>query len=285
MKPVILITGCKGQLGSELVQLAPAYPVFDFIFTDKEELDITTAGEVNAFFNKQEIAYCINAAAYTAVDKAESDKEIALAVNETAVANLASACRQHGSRLLHVSTDYVFDGTATTPYTEQDKVNPVNFYGETKLKGEEAALKNPDAIIVRTSWVYSRFGNNFVKTMLRLMNERESISVVSDQVGSPTYAADLAKALVDIVSVLNAKTSKAGGVYHYSNDGVISWYDFAVAIAELSGSKCKVVPIPTSAYPTPAKRPAYSVLSKAKIVRAFGVAVPHWKESLEQFFK
>lgn len=284
MKPVILVTGCKGQLGNELQQLASSYPSFDFIFNDKEELDITSAADVNAFFEANKMNYCINAAAYTAVDKAETDQDIALAVNETAVANLANACAAHGARFLHVSTDYVFDGNASEPYLEDGEVNPVNFYGETKLRGEKAALANASSIIVRTSWVYSKFGNNFVKTMLRLMGERESLNVVSDQVGSPTYAADLAKALLDMVVAIDANPSLPGGIYHYSNEGVISWYDFAVAIAEISGSKCQVNPIPTSAYPTPAKRPAYSVLSKEKIKRDFVVEIPAWRDSLLKFF-
>lgn len=283
MTPTILITGTNGQLGSELRVLAPVYSNFNFILTDRAELDITNAKLVDAFFQANNISFCINAAAYTAVDKAEAEKEAALLVNETAVANLAKACAAYNSRLIHVSTDYVFDGTATEPYREDHPVSPVNFYGETKLRGENAALSNPSSIVIRTSWVYSKFGNNFVKTMLRLMGERESINVVSDQRGTPTYAADLAKAIHDIVVKLNENRSTPGGIYHYSNEGEISWYDFAVAIAELSHSSCKVNPISTSAYPTPAKRPAYSVLSKEKIRTHFGVEVPGWKESLKRF--
>ncbi len=285
MKPVILVTGKNGQLGNELQQLAASFPFFMFIFTDRTSLDITDETAVNLFFQMKKIDYCINAAAYTAVDKAESEKEAALLVNQQAVANLSNACAHFGARLLHVSTDYVFDGTASEPYSEDHPVSPVNFYGETKLKGEMAALKYPLNVVVRTSWVYSKFGNNFVKTMLRLMGEKDSLNVVSDQVGSPTYAYDLAKALLSMIEVFVKDPTKAGGVYHYSNEGVISWYDFAVAIKEIAGKECNVSAIPTTAYPTPARRPAYSVLDKSKIIADFSLQIPAWRESLMQFFQ
>jgi dTDP-4-dehydrorhamnose reductase len=283
-KAVVLVTGKDGQLGNELQQQASSFPSFDFIFNDKTDLDITNASQVDDFFASNHIDFCINAAAYTAVDKAEVEKDFALSVNEHAVANLAAACTRHGARFIHVSTDYVFDGNASTPYEEDHEVSPVNFYGETKLRGEKAAQENnPSCIIVRTSWVYSTFGNNFVKTMLRLMADRDSLNVVSDQVGSPTYAADLAKALLQIVQALQ-NNSALSGIYHYSNEGVISWYDFAVAIKEHAGLACTVNPIPTSAYPTPTKRPAYSVLNKDKIKRVFGLNIPQWEDSLKEFF-
>ncbi|WP_207492749.1 dTDP-4-dehydrorhamnose reductase [Aridibaculum aurantiacum] len=285
MNPIILVAGKNGQLGSELQQLEPAFPQFIFQLTDRSTLDITDKQQVDEYFAKYKISFCINAAAYTAVDKAEAEKETALFVNEQAVANLASACKQHNARLIHVSTDYVFDGNATIPYTEDHPVSPVNFYGETKLKGEQAAMQDPSSIVIRTSWVYSHFGNNFVKTMLRLMRDRDSLNVVNDQVGSPTNAADLAKAILDIIVKLQNHPSQPGGIYHYSNEGVISWFQFAEAIASYSGTSCKVGAIPSSAYPTPAKRPAYSVLNKEKIKNDFQVQVPHWKESLDKFFK
>jgi dTDP-4-dehydrorhamnose reductase len=282
----ILITGKNGQLGNELQVLASSYPQYNFLYTDIAELDITDSKLVSDFFEEFKPVACINAAAYTAVDKAENEKEIVLKVNAEAVKILAHSCNKYNARFIHVSTDYVFDGLATTPYKEDDQTNPVNYYGYTKLKGEEYALsENPSSIIIRTSWVYSTFGNNFVKTMLRLMRERESINVVSDQFGSPTYAADLAKAILDILNATNSGVENREGIYHFSNNGIISWFDFAVAIKEISGSNCKVNPIPTSAYPTPAKRPAYSAFDKQKIQQAFPITVPDWKESLEKFFE
>lgn len=277
----ILVTGANGQLGSELQQLATSYPAFEFIFTDVNELSIVDEAAVNAFFEKHKPAYCINCAAYTAVDKAETDTTVAEMVNATAVGYLAAACKKYNARFVHVSTDYVFDGTATEPYKESDLPNPLGAYGVTKLKGETLAIENdPSVIIVRTSWVYSSYGNNFVKTMLRLMNERESLNVVSDQFGSPTYAADLAKAILDICKWSVDNMEWAAGIYNYSNEGIITWYDFAVAIKELSNSKCVVNPIPTSAYPTPAKRPAYSAFDKTKIKTTFRLHIPEWKDSL-----
>jgi dTDP-4-dehydrorhamnose reductase len=277
-KPLVLVTGQNGQLGNELKLLAGEYNQFDYIFTDVMELDIADAIKVTHFFTEHKPSFCINAAAYTAVDKAETEKEITLKINADAVGNLAENCARLNARLVHVSTDYVFDGTANSPYTEDHPVSPVNFYGESKLRGEEIAIaKLPSSVIIRTSWVYSYFGNNFVKTMLRLMKDRESINVINDQFGSPTYARDLGEAILKMISRENV----APGIYHFSNEGVISWFDFAVAIRDLSGMKCDVKPIDTSGYPTPAKRPAYSVMSKEKI-KALGIELKYWKDSLEQ---
>ena len=277
IKPKILVTGSNGQLGKELKQLEASFPQFDFIFLSREDLPIHHFELVRNFFKGYHPQYLINCAAYTAVDKAESEKELAFQINAESVGVLAAVCKEYQTHFIHISTDYVFDGTATTPYTEDSPVNPQSVYGASKLKGEKEALQfNPEAVIIRTSWVYSEFGKNFVKTMLKLMSEKEELNVVSDQVGSPTYAADLAEAILKIIS--SGKWHP--GIYHYSNEGVISWYDFAVAIKELSGSNCSVKPIPTSRYPTPAKRPAYSVLDKTKIQAVFGLRLKDWKSSL-----
>jgi len=277
----ILVTGANGQLGSELRVIAAKYPLFKFLFTDKISLRIEDEEEVKKYFTEHSVNYCINCAAYTAVDKAESEKESAFLINTTAVAILARACDQHNAQLLHVSTDYVFDGTATKPYKETDSTNPVSIYGQSKLQGEELAIKfSPSAIIIRTAWVYASFGNNFVKTMLRLMKEKESINVVSDQFGCPTYAADLAAVIMHIVA--SGKGKQHPGIYHYSNAGITNWYEFAVAIKKISGNSCIVNPITTAQYPTAAKRPAWSVLDTTKIKETFAVAVPAWQDSLEQ---
>jgi len=281
-KPIILVTGKNGQLGNELQLLAKEYSQFDFRFSDVAELDIANEQKVNSFFEEYKPVICINAAAYTAVDKAETDKGLALKINAEAVGYLAANCNKIGAKFIHVSTDYVFDGTATTPYKEDHPVSPVNFYGESKLRGEEEAMsKSPGTVILRTSWVYSYFGNNFVKTMLRLMKERESLNVINDQFGSPTYAADLAAAIMQIA----VHEKFEGGIYHFSNEGIISWYDFAVAIRDFSGLTCKVNGIDTSGYPTPAKRPGYSVMSKDKIVSTFRIQLTDWKESLQKCMK
>lgn len=277
----ILVTGANGQLSSEMEVIAIAYPHYNFLFVTKDDLSIDDEEAVKQYFSNHKIDYCVNCAAYTAVDKAETEVEEALLVNGTAVGNLAAICKIHNAQFIHISTDYVFDGTATSPYKEDNKVSPVNSYGATKLKGEELALQNnPSTIIIRTSWVYSSFGNNFVKTMLRLMKDREQISVVSDQVGCPTYAADLASAIMQII--VSENPAEQAGIYNYSNTGVINWHQFAVAIKELSGSKCLVNPIPSSDYPTPAKRPAYSVLDTSKIQRNFNIQIPQWKDSLQK---
>lgn len=279
MAKTILVTGANGQLGREMQVMAASFPGYNFLFVTKEELPIDDAAAVKKYFQVHDIDVCVNCAAYTAVDKAESEKEKAFAINGDAVGNLAALCKGKGALFIHISTDYVFDGTATSPYKEDNAVNPIGVYGASKLKGEQLAIQNnPASIIIRTSWVYSSFGNNFVKTMLRLMKERESINVVSDQQGCPTYAADLASTIMDIIS----GTVITPGIYNFSNHGLITWYDFAVVIKELSGSNCIVNPIPTSQYPTPAKRPAYSVLDTTKIRDTFNVVIPEWKDSLKK---
>jgi dTDP-4-dehydrorhamnose reductase len=280
-KKTILVTGANGQLGNEMKVVSEVYPGFNFLFVTKNELPIDDEAEVKKYFDDHSIQYCVNCAAYTAVDKAETETEKALLINATAVGNLARVCKEHHTKFIHISTDYVFDGTAVTPYTEEHPVIPVNTYGATKLKGEELAIQNNSgSIIIRTSWVYSSFGNNFVKTMLRLMKEKEQLNVVSDQQGCPTYAADLAKAIMQIIS--SGKAGDHPGIYNYSNAGIINWYQFAVAIKDLSGSNCLVNPIPTSGFPTPAKRPAYSVMDTTKIQQTFGIDIPFWKESLQK---
>jgi dTDP-4-dehydrorhamnose reductase len=278
-QPVILVTGSNGQLGKELQQLASSYPAYRFVFASREDLKLHHFGLVENFFVGLNPQYCINCAAYTAVDRAESEQDMAMLVNGEAVGNLAAVCKKFNTKLIHISTDYVFDGESETPYQPDDATGPVSMYGISKLKGEELCMReNADAIIIRTAWVYSEFGNNFVKTMMRLMNERPEIKVVNDQVGAPTYAADLAKACLDVI----ASNKWQSGMYHYSNSGKISWYDFAVAIKEMIGSDCIVHPIPTTDYPTPAKRPKFSLLDTEKIKTVFGVQIPEWRESLQK---
>jgi len=277
----ILITGSKGQLGSEIKGLAAAYPEFQFTYTDVEELDLTAKAAVLNFLEHGNFDFCINCAAYTAVDKAEDDQELAMLINATAVGYLAAACAKNDTALVHISTDYVFDGTHHQPYVETDIPSPDSFYGFSKLAGEKAVEKQAtSAIIIRTSWLYSSFGNNFVKTMLRLGREREEIGVVVDQIGTPTYAGDLARAILDILA--NSKMKKQTVEwYHYSNEGIISWYDFAKAIMHGAGLKCRVNAIESKDFPAKANRPFYSVLNKTKIKEQTGVAVPYWLDSLQ----
>ena len=273
----ILVTGANGQLGQEIQRLSAAFPDYEFEFFTRENLSIDNEAQVKEAFRKVQPAFCINCAAYTAVDKAETDKEAARNINARAVELLAIVCMQHGTRFIHISTDYVFDGNATQPYKVNAPVDPQSVYGATKLEGEQRAMKsNSNPIIIRTSWVYSEFGKNFVKTMMRLMKEKESLNVVSDQSGSPTYAFDLAEAILQIISSGKWK----GGIYHYSNTGIITWYDFAVAIRDLIHSGCKVNPIPTSDYPTPAKRPAYSAMDTSLIADTFDIKLKSWKDRL-----
>ena len=286
MRKKILVTGANGQLGMELQQLARGYPGFEFVFTTREQLPLDDLNAINQFISEHKPQYCINCAAYTAVDKAESEKEVAYRINAEAPGVMAAACKANNIQFLHVSTDYVFKGNGTSPYKEDDKTDPVNLYGDSKLEGEKMVMKHdPGAIIIRTAWVYSEFGKNFVKTMMRLMAEKEQIGVVSDQYGTPTYAADLAEAIMKIISTFENLTHHSpltthGGIYHFSNEGQISWYDFAVAIGELTFSSCKVNPITTPEFPTPAKRPAYSVLDKSKIRDTFNIPVKDWQTSL-----
>jgi dTDP-4-dehydrorhamnose reductase len=279
----ILVTGGNGQLGSELKVLSENFDA-EFFFTDREELDITNADAVNEFIISTKPDFVINGAAYTAVDKAESDKETAFLINANAVGNIAAACISYNSKLIQVSTDFVFDGTKSTPYKEADATNPLSVYGKSKLQGEQLCLQNnPNAIIIRTSWLYSSFGNNFVKTMLRLSSERKELKVIFDQTGTPTYARDLAQAILHVIR--HEKVNTASGIFHYSNEGECSWFDFAKETIELSGNNCKVVPIETFEYPTPAVRPRYSVLSKTKIIETFGLKIPYWKVSLKECTK
>ena len=279
LKKNILVTGANGQLGQEFRENATLFLQFNFLFVTKDELSIADENGVAIFFKNIPIHICINCAAYTAVDKAESERELATTVNATAVGYLAKACRIYNAKFIHISTDYVFDGNGTNPYTEKKQTNPVNFYGETKLEGEIIAQKeNEETIIIRTAWVYSSYGNNFVKTMMRLMKERESIGVVNDQFGCPTYAADLARAIMQIIISNNF----ISGIYHYSNKGKISWYDFAKEISLQIESHCVVNGITTAQFPTPAARPSYSVLDTTKIADTFNIVIPEWKDSLKK---
>lgn len=274
----ILVTGANGQLGSELRKIG--FTALDEVFfTDVAELDITSYEAVAKFVEGHDIDTIINCAAYTAVDKAEDEPELAAKINTEAVANLAKVANKQDCLLIHVSTDYVFNGMGEEPYTEKNIPCPVSVYGKTKLAGEEAIKKSGCLhIIIRTAWLYSTFGNNFVKTILRLAGERPELTVVSDQVGSPTYAEDLARAIVTIMEDDNRGMCE--GIYHFSDEGVCSWYDFACEIVRISGLPCQVKPVTTAEYPTKTRRPAYSVLDKTKIKKTFGVSVPHWQESL-----
>ena len=281
-KPKILVTGGNGQLGKEIHELVPSYPEFEFIFLSREDMPIQNFELVRIFFDSVKPAYCINCAAYTAVDKAESEKDLAFQINGEAVGVLAAICKEHNTKFIHISTDYVFNGKGDYPYTENFPTDPVNVYGASKLEGERQAIGfNPDSIIIRTSWVYSSFGKNFVKTLIRLMSEKDEVSVVNDQIGSPTYAADLAEVILKIIGNTQLAIGKwAPGIYNYSNEGIISWYEFAQAIKEIINCPCEVKPTKTSEYPTPAKRPSYSVLDKTKIQEIFGVQLKDWKKSL-----
>jgi dTDP-4-dehydrorhamnose reductase len=275
----ILVTGASGQLGSELKFLSSGYADHTFEFTDSGELDITNAEAVDKLFATNQYYAAVNCAAYTAVDKAESDKEKAYLINDTGAANLAKAAHKTGAKFVHVSTDFIFDGTHSQPILEDDKPNPLSVYGASKLDGENSVLKaNPDTLIFRTSWVYSSYGANFVKTILRLCRERDSLNVIFDQVGTPTYARDLAHVILSNLD--KAVDQKISGVYNFSNEGVASWYDFAVAIRDIAGLKTKISPIETSQYPTPAIRPKYSVLNKKKVKQTFGIEIPYWRDSL-----
>jgi dTDP-4-dehydrorhamnose reductase len=278
----ILVTGANGQLGNEIKERIAQFAAWEFVFCDVQQLDITDLEAVCAFISNNKITAIINCAAYTAVDKAEEDQELCYAVNVTGVKNLALAAAAHNCKYIHTSTDFVFDGKHYLPYVESDTATPTSVYGKTKLEGEQEALKAlPSAIVLRTAWLYSVYGGNFVKTMQRLGNEREQLGVIFDQVGTPTWAGDLAATILTVLKALD-KGGTQKGLYHYSNEGLASWYDFAVATMELSAITCKVLPIETLAYPTPAPRPAFSVLNKTKIKRDFGLEIPHWRESLKK---
>ncbi len=273
----ILVTGSNGQLGQELQELSKRFGDYRFHFYNRSELDIADALQVTTILQETKPDYCINCAAYTAVDKAESERDLAFAINASGPAHLAAACKQTGTRFLHVSTDYVFEGSGSEPYREEDVTGPLGVYGASKLEGEAKAMEaNPDAVIIRTSWVYSIYGANFVKTMLRLMDTKPGISVVADQWGSPTWAADLAAAIMTIIS----SSTWIPGVYHYSNEGRINWFQFAEEIRSYTHSACTVTPITTEQYPTPAPRPKNSLLSKDKIRQAYGLVIHPWQQSL-----
>jgi dTDP-4-dehydrorhamnose reductase len=278
---VVLVTGANGQLGQSIKSIANKYPTIQFIYTDFYEMDITNIESCTNAFLKYQPQFCINTAAYTAVDKAESETEKAHLINGLGSENLAKVCKENDTILLHISTDFIFDGTSKKPYLESDFPNPQSVYGQTKLEGEIAIQNTWEKhFIIRTSWVYSQFGANFMKTMLRLASERDSLSVVSDQIGTPTNAVDLAEVLLTIVKSPITHHPSSFGIYNFSNEGVCSWYDFAAAIFHQKEIKIDLTPIPTSAYPTPAKRPAYSVLDKTKIKNTFNIEVNEWKTSL-----
>ena len=275
----ILVTGSNGQLGNEIRVLAGDYPEFNFIYTDIDELDISDSLKVEEFCTATQPQVILNCAAYTAVDKAESDIQLAYLINETAVENIAKSAAAIGALMVHVSTDYVFDGRTCLPYTETDQTNPQSVYGRSKLAGEEAVIKYAaNGIILRTSWLYSAFGNNFVKTMIKYGMEREELNVVCDQIGTPTYAKDLAKAILDILPLAIGQSGIS--VYNYSNEGVASWYDFAHMIITFAGINCKVKPIQTRDYPANAVRPSFCVLNKSKVKETFNITIPYWRQSV-----
>lgn len=279
---VVLVTGSSGQLGQSLQFIAPNYPQIDFVFCDSKTLEITNFENCETIFSKYKPDFCINAAAYTAVDKAENEPEKAFAINVTGAKNLAEVSKKFDTVLLHISTDFVFDGSKTKPYIETDIPNPTGVYGQTKLDGEKVIQQIWEKhFIIRTSWVYSQFGNNFMKTMLRLASERDTISVVNDQIGTPTNAVDLAEILVKIILTDNRQpTTDNFGIYNFSHEGQCSWYDFAKKIFEINNININLLPIPTSSFPTLAKRPSFSVLDKRKIKTVFGIEINNWVESL-----
>ncbi len=275
----ILVTGSNGQLGSELQKIATAFSGLNFMFTDVDVLDITNLQAVDDFCKDKGFGFIINCAAYTAVDKAESDLDMAYKINRDAVKNLAIVASKYNAALIHVSTDYVFDGTSYRPYVEEDTINPQSAYGKTKAEGEVEALKYDRSIVIRTSWLYSSFGANFVKTMMKLGSERSELNVIFDQIGTPTYAEDLALSILSIIR-FSIENEIKPGVYHFSNEGVCSWYDFAFEIINFQKYNCVVNPIESKYYPSIVKRPFYSVLNKTKIKSTFNIEIPHWKTSL-----
>jgi len=277
----ILVTGASGQLGSEIRELSARYGGYEFIFTDTAELDITDAGATKAFIEANAPSWVINCAAYTAVDRAEDEESLATLINSGGVENIVNALRGTDCRLIHISTDYVFDGNSPVPYTENDATSPVSVYGRSKLAGEKAALQWSNTIIIRTSWLYSSYGNNFVKTILRKAGSAQEISVVFDQVGSPTYAADLAAAIMEIVSgVIRNRHNFVPGIFNYSDEGVCSWFDLASEIVREAESQCSVIPVRSSAWPSKVRRPAFSVLDKSRIKESYNLRIPHWRTSL-----
>lgn len=283
---VVLVTGAGGQLGQSIQFIAGNFPHIQFVFCSSTDLDITNLENCEQVFNESKPHFCINAAAYTAVDKAETEAEKAHSINVIGPKNLAEVCKKHKTVLLHISTDFVFDGIKTQPYSEEDTTNPKSVYGQTKLEGEKAIQEIFDTyFIIRTSWVYSQFGNNFMKTMLRLGRERDTLSVVNDQIGTPTNAVDLAEVLIKIILLSSLSfgegRAEAFGIYNFSNEGSCSWFDFAKKILEINQINIDLQPIPTTSYPTPAKRPNYSVLDKSKIKSTFGIEIKSWEETLQ----
>jgi len=275
----ILVIGAGGQLGQCLKTVAERRGTSEIIFPAENEANILNADGLSILLQKEKPAFVINCAAYTAVDKAEDEEELSKAINDTGAGYLAAACKANNATLVHVSTDFVFEGSEVKLLKEEDTAKPINVYGVTKLDGEKAVISNLDEhFIIRTSWLYSEYANNFVKTMLKLGAERDELGIIADQVGTPTYAIDLANAIFDII----ASGTKNYGIYHYSNEGVTSWFDFAKAIFEISGTKVKANPIPGSAYPTKAKRPAFSVMDKTKIKNTFSLNIPYWRDSLAE---
>lgn len=274
----ILVTGSKGQLGSEIKAISSLYPTLEFFFTDIEELNITDPKAVDDYIKATQPNFVVNCAAYTAVDKSETEIELAINLNSAAPEIIANACKANGCKMIHISTDYVFDGEANQPYNEQSPVNPTSLYGKSKLKGEEAVIESGICMVIRTSWLYSSFGHNFVKTIIRNAKVKPELKVVFDQVGCPTYARDLADSILKIISKGNE--SFIPEIFHYSNEGVCSWYDFAYEIVNLTKLDCKIVPIETKDYPLPAKRPNYSVFNKAKIKNQYNIEIPHWSIGL-----
>ena len=275
----ILITGSNGQLGNEMQQTSLRYNTFNYLFTDVAELDICDKAALEAYVLENKVNIIVNCAAYTAVDKAEDDQELCYKINRDAVKNIGEVAAKHHVKVVHVSTDYVFDGTNYIPYTEEMLVCPASVYGKSKLEGENALMQVCEqAVIIRTSWLYSSFGGNFVKTMIKLGTERDTLNVIFDQVGTPTYAADLANTIFQVVS----SEKFVPGIYHFSNEGVCSWYDFTKTIHRMAGISCDVCPIETKDYPTRTPRPHYSVLNKAKIKSTYGISIPYWEESLRK---
>jgi len=283
---IILITGANGQLGNELKVVSKKFYGYEYIFTDIDTLDITNPGKTEEFIKNSKPDWIVNCAAYNLVDKAESDAEMVMLINATAVKYIADVIKGSECRFIHISSNYIYDGKSNVPYNEYSVPDPISAYGRSKLAGEKFALQHQGSMIIRTSWLYSTFGSNFVKTILRLAAEKDSINIVSDQTGTPTYAADLAETIMNIISgVIRNQIALNAGIYNYSNEGTCTWYDFAVEIISEAGLKCQVKPILTRDYPTAAKRPAYSVMDKSKIKDNYNISIPHWRSSLTRCMK
>jgi len=283
---VILVTGSAGQLGNELKLYSKNYSGYEFVFEDIDTLDITDKDALNEAIKKIDPDWIINCAAYNFVDRAETDQEKAFIINSIAPGNIANAIKGTDRKFIHVSTDYVFDGNSTSPYNESSSTNPQSVYGQSKLNGEISALLHPYTMILRTAWLYSTFGNNFAKTILKNAREKDVLKVVFDQTGTPTYAGDLADAILTIISkVIRNQSVFTAGIYNFSNEGVCSWYDFAIEIVTEAGLKCRIIPILSKDFPSVAKRPAYSVLDKSKIKETYGIEIPHWRASLKRCMK